>query len=153
MRPKEVEVEGPPFAGYRRCEDTAHLSLSDAAASWQWATQQQLISPPKSWPILESHMHTHTHTHALATAVDIMVPNQTTCVCVCVCAHVCVCAASHNNNGLTTLKMCVKCARATRIVPAFNGFIETPHLPSHAQSNNGSMIRSPSLVWPRAQPL
>lgn len=151
MRPKEVEVEGPPFAGYTRCENTAHLSLSDAAASWQWATQQQLISPPKSWPILESHIHTHTHARTgNGCGHNGSHPNH---VCACVRAHVCVCAASHNNNGLTTLKMCVKCARATRIVPAFNGFIETPHLPSHAQSNNGSMIRSPSLVWPRAQPL
>lgn len=136
-------MRAPSFAGYARCENTAHLSLSDAAASWQWATQQQqLISPPKSWPILESH----THWQRLWTQWFPSKPR----VCMCVCAHVCVCAASHNNNGLTTLKMCVKCARATRIGPAFNGFIAPS---SHAQSNNGSMIRSPSLVWPRAQPL
>lgn len=125
----------------------------------QQQRQQQLISPPKSWPILESHTH-QTHTPHTRTANN---PSRQHCghngphrththtnmraIHVCVC----ICAASHNNNGLTTLKMCVKCARATRIVPAFNGFIGLKPRPAKQWVNETSLA-APAPPQSRAQP-
>lgn len=81
-------------------------------------------------PIVHTHIDTHTRP-----------------IHVCVC----ICAASHNNNGLTTLKMCVKCARATRIVPAFNGFIGLKPRPAK-QWVNETPLAAPAPPQPGAQP-
>lgn len=142
----------PIFSAYKWGRVREYRAFVSVCRSWWFGNgqqqQQQVISTPKSWPILESQ----THTQALTTHTHWQQPSRQHC------GHngplrththvlpmwVCIYPASHNNNGLTTLKMCVKCARATRIVPALNGFIGPKPRPAK-QWVNDTPVAAPPL--------